>query len=215
MTKLHYFFEGGGVGLENFGVRVSLRRPAAFMQSCRPYRAGSSHFRKSQSGWPSRHQTKLSMYSSIHRLRAFFCSGVSARSEVENRVTAIQVKQTATDVRNLMRFIYRSSFLSPAALILGIAAPEVAKKPSGGNVLRVIQIRLASFERISSAWQDNSPRLWASTVQLIQLQGEISFDKNRAPWARSSASNSSLRSWKHWRSDNETLLTWRNEPGAS
>src|SRR5881296_3827482 len=47
MTKLHYFFEGGGVGLENFGVRVSLRRPAAFMQSCRPYRAGSSHFRKS------------------------------------------------------------------------------------------------------------------------------------------------------------------------
>ena len=99
------------------------------------------------------------MYSSIHRLSAFFCSGVSARIEVENRVTAIQVKQTATDVLNLMRFIYRSSFLSPAALILGIAGPEAAKKPSGGNVLRVIQIRLASFERISSAWQDNSPRL--------------------------------------------------------
>jgi hypothetical protein len=35
-----------------------------------------------------RHQTKLSVYSSIHRLRAFFCSGVSARSKVENRARA-------------------------------------------------------------------------------------------------------------------------------
>jgi hypothetical protein len=43
-TKLHYFFERGGVGLGNFGVRVPFRSRAPLMQSCRPYRAGSSHF---------------------------------------------------------------------------------------------------------------------------------------------------------------------------
>jgi hypothetical protein len=45
-----------------------------------------------------------------------------------------------------------SFFLFPAKLLFGIAGPEEEEEPSGGNVLRLIQIRLTtpSFER--SRW---------------------------------------------------------------
>jgi len=65
-------------------------------------------------------------------------------------------------ISNLLPFTgsYGSSFLFPAALTLRFGGPEEAKKPSGGNVLRLIQIRVttSSFEKTSTASQDNSPQ---------------------------------------------------------
>jgi hypothetical protein len=52
-------------------------------------------------------------------------------------------------------------FVYPALLILLVAGPEGAKNLSGGNVLRLIQIRLRtpSLQRILPACQDNSPQI--------------------------------------------------------
>jgi hypothetical protein len=49
-----------------------------------------------------------------------------------------------------------SSFLSPAALVPGIADPQKTKNLGGVSVLRLIEIRLAtlSFEKIAAACQD-------------------------------------------------------------
>jgi hypothetical protein len=51
-------------------------------------------------------------------------------------------------------------FPFPAELSLTIAGPEETKNLAGRNVLRLIQIRIAtsSLEEISSGCQDNSPQ---------------------------------------------------------
>jgi hypothetical protein len=55
------------------------------------------------------------------------------------------------------------SFLFPAELISGIAGPEETKNRSGGNVHRLIQIRLYGLLRKSSpTCQDNPQRLSAA-----------------------------------------------------
>jgi hypothetical protein len=69
-------------------------------------------------------------------------------------------------------------FLFPALLILFVAGREKAKEPSGGNVLRLIQIRLAtpSMQKISLTCQENWPRFRIADSSSIKA---VSFSSAR------------------------------------
>jgi hypothetical protein len=86
------------------------------------------------------------------------------------------------------------AFLFPAELVFEFARPEEAKNPSGGNVLHLIQIRLAalSFEKSRGARQakNRDPIANSSSTNAVNFSSHARFRAAQSPTALLSATAS-------------------------